>query len=601
MKKIILILITITALFSQDIVVFNNEYNVLQLPKKVTKLLVGNREMINVSLLSASSRKTTTLKIFGKKSGNTSLLIKYKDGTIVNYHVYVNENLGFIQKMINLIEPTLKLNKIGDGSTVITGEFKDPHNKKRIYALLEKAGLNLDTLMDLTKTRQVNKMVRTKLYLVEISNRKAKDLGGVTGLGFFDKYLNLSVNPGAANSATFSGWLLDNSGALSSQPGTSITSTLNFLQESGIGKVLDDTVLMTTEDENASFRVGGDVYIPIGVTQNVAGLAPTISLEEKKYGLSLSLTSQFMEKDSYMHINVKIEDSSFDPNSEHNVDLGDNISVPAFLSKNINTNVVVKSGQVIALGGRLHTEEIDQEEKIPWLGDLPLIGELFTHTVSGTTQNDLLFFLVPEIIDANENIDDSNFYNKFKDSSNLFNQQLMKSNDESVVEEVDNEEPVDVKIKEEDNNLIEIEVEDTNSSNDANKSLSKELVIEAVDEEEDKKPLDLKPVDLKIEEVKTVGKKPLVIEAVETPKVSKEIEKVQKDKKYSVLSEKIFLRDKPLNGKRTNVWLKGHKFTAGEEKVINGATWVKVKENCYKSCVLETRDLWIAKKYINLI
>jgi pilus assembly protein CpaC len=550
--------------------------------------------MINVSLLSSSSSRTTTLKIFGKKSGNTSLLIKYKDGSIVNYHVYVNENLGFIQKMINIIEPTLKLNKIGDASTVITGTFKDPHNKKRIYNLLEKAGLNLDTLMDLTETQQVNKMVRTKLYLVEISNRKAKDLGGVTGLSFFDKYLHASVNPLSANSATFSGWLLDNTGALSAQQGTSITSTLNFLQESGIGTILDDTVLMTTEDENASFRVGGDVYIPIGVTQNIGGLAPTITLEEKEYGLSLMLTSQFMEKDGYMHINVKIEDSSFDTNSEHNVNLGENISVPAFLSKNINTNVVVKSGQVIALGGRLHTEEIDKEEKIPWLGDLPFIGELFTHTVSGTTQNDLLFFLVPEIIDANENINDTDFYNKFKASSKLFHAQIMEDNETTV----EDEKPINVKVTDVDDEVMIIEVEDTNSSHvqeDENSSSSKELVIETVDDEEKA------PVILKIEAVKKVEKKPLKIEIVEVKETPKKIQKATLVKKYSVVSDKIFLRNKPSVGKRTNVWLKGHKFTIGEEKTVNGATWVKVKENCYEGCVPENRELWIAKKYIKEI
>jgi len=163
MKKLILLLITVISLLAEDIVVFNNEYRVLELPKKVTKLLVGNREMINVSLLSTSSSRTTTLKIFGKKNGNTSILVKYKDGSIVNYHVYVNENLGFIQKMINIIEPTLELSKVGSGSTVITGSFTNPHNKRRIYKLLESAGIDLNTTMDLTETQQVNKMVRTKL------------------------------------------------------------------------------------------------------------------------------------------------------------------------------------------------------------------------------------------------------------------------------------------------------------------------------------------------------------------------------------------------------------------------------------------------------
>ena len=563
MKKILLLLVTIFSLMADDIVVFNNEYKVLELPKKVTKLLVGNREMINISLLSISSSRTTTLKIFGKKSGNTSILIKFKDGSITNYHVYVNENLGFIQKMINIIEPTLELSKIGDGSTVITGTFKDPHNKKRIYALLESAGVDINSTMDLTETEQVNKMVRTKLYLVEINNQKAKDLGGITGLGFFDDYLKLAINPTAINGATFSGWLLDNTAALTAQKGTSVTSTLNFLQESGIGTILDDTVLMTTEDENASFRVGGDVYIPVGMTQNL-GFAPTILLEEKKYGLFLNLNSRFMEKDGYIHINVDITDSEFDTNEDHEVQLGEYIIVPAFISKDIKTNVVVKSGQVIVLGGRLHTEDLEQEEKIPFLGDIPLLGELFTHTVSGTKENDLLFFLVPEIVDANKDVDDSSFYKEFKKSSNRLHDIILDLNESEpeVVQEtmVVLDKPVleseDVVVTNVDDEVMIIEVEDHSPSSD--ETISKEIIVE------------------------------------ESPTL-------RGKQKYAVSSEKIFLRDKPLNGFRTNVWIKGHKFTVSEEKVINGTTWLRVGDNCYKGCSPETRELWISKKYVKEI
>jgi len=583
MKKILLILITLSSLMAddlRDIVVFNNEYKVLELPKKVRKLLIGNREMINVSLLSTSSSKKTTLKIFGKKSGNTSILIKYRDGEIQNYHVYVNENLGFIQKMINIIEPTLELSKIGDGSTVITGSFKNPHNKKRIYTLLKSAGIDINATMDLTSTVQVNKMVRTKLYLVEINNQKVKDMGGVTGLGFFNEYLKLSVNPLSSNGATFSGWLLDNTGALTATQGSSITSTLNFLQETGIGTILDDTVLMTTEDENASFHVGGEVYIPIGMTQNL-GFAPTILLEEKEYGLFLNLKTKFMEKDGYMHINVDIVDSEFDTNIDHEVHLGENVTVPAFISKDINTNVVVKTGQVIALGGRMHTEDVDKEDKIPWLGDIPLIGELFTHTVKGTKKNDLLFFLVPEIIDANDNLDDTGFYRDFQQSAEKFHEDALNIDDEE--ESAEDKEAIseDVKVIEVDDEVMIIEVEDNESDvKETNSTSTKELVIQGVKDE---------PTVSK--EVVISAKKEPIVKSTQSP--SKQ--------KYAVTSVKIFLRDKPSVGIRTNVWLKGHVFTVSEEKIINGATWYKVGENCYKGCTPESRELWIAQKYVQAI
>jgi len=71
--------------------------------------------MLNVSLLPVSKNNHKRLKIFGKENGNTSILVLYTDGSIENYHVYVNQNLGFTQKMINIIEPGIKLSKVGDG------------------------------------------------------------------------------------------------------------------------------------------------------------------------------------------------------------------------------------------------------------------------------------------------------------------------------------------------------------------------------------------------------------------------------------------------------------------------------------------------------
>jgi len=568
MKKIILLFITIVSLMASDVVVFNNEYKVLELPKKVKRLLIGNKEMVNISLLSTSKSKTTTLKIYGKKSGNTSMLIKYRDGTLENFHVYVNENLGFIQKMINMIEPTLELSKIGDGSTVITGTFKDPHNKKRIYTILASAGIDSAKLMDLTETIQVNKMVRTKLYLVEINNQRAKDLGGITGLSFLSEYLNIDVNGESSNSATFSGWLLDAFGSSNGPKGNAVKVTLNFLEEQGIGKILDDTVLMTTEDENASFRVGGDVYIPIGLTQNI-GFAPTIQLEERQYGLFLNLKSQFMEKDGYIHISVDIEDSEFDQNKDHDVQLGEDIFVPSFISKDIKTNVVVKSGQVIVLGGRMHTEDIESEEKVPFLGDIPLIGELFKHTVSGTRENDLLFFLVPEIIDANEDVDDTHFYKEFKKEAKEFHEEAYDLNKtqepQEQAEEVGTLQEEDVIITNVDNEVAIIEVEDNmaqNENENENESDSNEKVI--------------------------------LNDTVEEPLKSSQAT-------HEINRERIYLRSNPINGRRVKVWTQGHKFNVAKEENVNGRTWLQIKDNCLKECTQETQDLWIAKSVTNTL
>lgn len=566
MKKIItLIFLFISVhLNGNDLVVFDNEYNIVPLHKSIKKVVVGNKEMINVSLLRGEGANRF-LKIFGKQTGTTSILLVYRDGSMQNYHVYVNKNLGYIQKMLNFVEPSLKLNKVGDGSTVMTGTFRDPHDKNRVYKLLENAGIDLNTTMDLTETSKVNKMVRTKLYLVEINNQKAKDLGGVTGLGFLNGHTNVALNPLAANSATFSGWLLDNFGDFSSSTGKSVTGTLNFLEQKGIGKILDDTVLITTEDQNASFRVGGEVYIPTGMTQN-SGVGPTIQVSEKEYGLTLTLTTKFMEKENFMYIDVDIQDSSFDTDISHNVQLGAGVSVPSFVSKTIKTNVVVKSGQIIALGGRLHSEEIDQEQKIPLLGDIPLLGRLFTHTVTSAKGNDLLFFLVPEIVDTNNDFDDSRLYRDFtNDSMKLHDTLLDMKNDQ----EVQKESLVVINDTEEQEDIIK----------DLNNSVEEEMSVAVIEEEKHE------------------------VIAEDIIEVSQDTEEKVQEPVYAVGIENIYVRDKPstIDSSKVTVWKSGHKFKSNNTQLIDGIEWLEITEDCLEECEKLESSLWISKKYTNRI
>ena len=581
-KKILLLLLVLPlSLLAKDIVVYENEYLVLPLEKNVKKLVVGNKDIINVSMLSGSEKGKKRLKLFGKKSGNTSILLVNRDGTLDNYHVYVNQNLGYIQKMINVIEPNLNISKVGDGSTVISGMFKDPHERNRVYDLLEHAGLDLAKLMDVTQTDKINKMIRTKLYLVEINNNRAKDLGGVTGLGYFDEHIKVGLNTGAQNSATFSGWLLDNQGQFSTTGSGGLVATLNFLEKKGIAKILDDTVLITTEDKNASFHVGGEVYIPIGMTQTNGGY-PTIQLEEKEYGLRLTLTTKFLEKEGFMHMDIKIVDSEFDPNKEHNVQLGgggfgsDPIEVPSFISKHISTDVVAKSGNLVALGGRLHTEDVEAEEKIPFLGDIPYLGELFTRTITSNKQNDLLFFLVPEIVDANKDINDTKFYKEFKNQAEELHEIILDTNSAQEEDAVEVEELVVVDANE------DVIIEDANGATidtQADSEATHEIEIES---------------EVQEEQEKIIASAGVISEENIEPKATEPVVEVQSE----INTGQIFIRSKPTNGRRVQVWSKGHKFVAGEEKTINGLTWSKIIKDCSgEECVEVTQDLWVSKKY----
>ena len=553
MKIIVMLIGFMLALWGRDIVVFENEFKVFTADKSFNQIVVGNQEILKVTVMETSSKPNQSLRLFGKKSGNTSLLIHYSDNTVENYQIYVNQNLGFIQKMVNIVAPDVTLSKAGDGSTVLGGHFSDPHQKKRVYELLNNARIDANQTMDLSETKTVEKMIRTKLYLVSIDNDRAEELGGAVGLNYFNKNGKIAVNSTAKTYATFSGFLLDQTGAFAGT-GSSLLANLSFLQSKGVAKILDDTVLLSTEDQNSSFHVGGKVYIPIGVTYNT-GNTPTINLVEKEYGLRLTMKPKFLEKMNYMGIKVGIMDSEFDTDPAHQVQLGDNIFVPAFRSKDISTDVVAQSGQVIALGGRLHTESNKQEEKVPLLGDIPVLGHLFKRTVDSMKSNDLLFFLVPEIMDSNKEIDETGFYKSFDKEAHEFHEQM-------------NTKPVTV-----------VKTPTVAEHNDESK-VSSVQVVEISDA----------PGDEKINEKSTNM----------TVDVSKpEAAAVVSSTTYEVTSRQIYVRIAPKEGKPAKVWDRGHRFQISDEITVDNVVWAKITSDCLiDHCENVTEPLWISKNHI---
>lgn len=671
MKKIILVLsllLITTFVNAKDLVVFKNEYNILKLKKPLKKITVGNKDLINVSFLYGSRGVQKDIKVFGKTAGSTSLMLIYKDNSIDNYHVYINENLGFIQKMVNQVAPNITLQRVGDGATVVNGTFETPHKKRRVFKILASAGIEANSTMDLSEVEKVEKMVRTKLYLVEIDNARAKELGGAVGLGYVGDTANVALNSGASTAATFSGFLLDNTGNFA-RKGSSLSASLKFLQGQQVANIMDDTVLLTTEEQNASFHVGGDVYIPTGITFNGTGSQPLIQVTEREYGLRLTLKTYLLEKDGFVHMAVTIKSSEFDNDPDHEVQLGQDIVVPAFISKNIKTDIVSKHGNVIALGGRMHTESIKQESKIPLLGDLPLIGWMFRSDTSAKIGKDLIFFLVPEIVDGNDVVDESNFYEDFQnDSAKRWNiifkdnnrtLDVRNMNDKKVIQddwssekcEDDEEEHEEDIIDEEDGYeeevIAEVEKETVvpevvaapivvptpavvvpiavitpvvstpKTKYVAPKNETEEVVEEiaivnrvALVKQSDKARLQLMANGRVVKMKKSIINKPKHSKVVKKEKlvesiVDQKVEKVTKKSTskvmyYKVKNDNSLVKSSAKNGFQIDVWDKGHKFSAVKGVKVDGEVWIKVKEDCMHGCEETGVPLWIKKKDTSL-
>ncbi len=177
-----------------------------------------------------------------------------------------------------------------------------------------------------------------------------------------------------------------------------VGALVEALAQDDEGRVLAQPSLLVNDGEEASFLAGGEVPIP--VPQAGAGGA-AITIEYKRYGVTLDMRPVIRPrreegKPERIELQVKPEVSSVDLATQ--VSIG-GLNVPAFRTRQAQTKVDIYSGQTLMIGGLLTHEQTKAVKKIPILGDLPIIGELFKHRQFTSGDAELVIFVTPEVVE----------------------------------------------------------------------------------------------------------------------------------------------------------------------------------------------------------
>ncbi len=253
--------------------------------------------------------------------------------------------------------------------------------------------------------------------LAEVSVSKARDLGVDWAVLNEDRIaaasvLNSSVISAAASAAT-SGTATAALGALSqglniaggriSDDGTSFGALLNVLYGDGDTNVLSTPSLVTMDNEEAQISVGQEVPFLTGSFSNTGttggSVNPFQTIQRKDVGLTLSITPQINEGDN-IQLKIKQESSNVSAGSAGAVDLVTN-------KRTLETTVMIDDGDILVLGGLIDDNVQQTEQKIPLLGDIPLIGALFRSTSVSKSKQNLMIFIRPTILRDRET---ANYY-----------------------------------------------------------------------------------------------------------------------------------------------------------------------------------------------
>lgn len=199
-----------------------------------------------------------------------------------------------------------------------------------------------------------------------------------------------------------------------SDSGVSFAAVMSALQSDADTNIISTPSIVTTDNEEASINVGQEVPFVTGSFtntggNNTGGVNPFQTINREQVGVKLSITPQINEGDS-MLLKISQEISSISQSAASAVDLITNERI-------IETTVIVDDGQILVLGGLLEDTLRESDQRVPILGSIPGLGNLFRSRRTEKVKTNLMIFIRPTILrdSASTSIETNQKYNFIRD------------------------------------------------------------------------------------------------------------------------------------------------------------------------------------------
>jgi general secretion pathway protein D len=213
-----------------------------------------------------------------------------------------------------------------------------------------------------------------------------------------------SILPGHLTGQTNS-YIIGNNFGLASTPGSAGTysilgadfsATLRAIAQAGKAQLLSRPSILARNNQPATIQIGQNVPLITNVRYDTFGNAIN-SISYQPVGIILKVTP-FITSDGLVQMIVQPSTSSIDPSTSVQVSAG--VAAPVIDVRSADTVVITPDGQTVVIGGLMRNDSGEVVTKIPLLGDIPLLGNLFKHKISQSQKTELLIFLTPHVIQA---------------------------------------------------------------------------------------------------------------------------------------------------------------------------------------------------------
>jgi general secretion pathway protein D len=192
--------------------------------------------------------------------------------------------------------------------------------------------------------------------------------------------------------------------------GNDFNATIQAIAAAGKSQVISRPSILARDGQMAQIVVGQQIYLPSGVSYASVGTSgttiPTINGTYTDIGIILYVTP-FIGANGLVEMILQPQNTSVDTSSPGQVITYGNslISSAPVYAPNLNvteanTVVITPNGQTVVIGGLISNTKSTADSKVPFLGDIPILGQLFKASSKATSKTELLMFLTPHIVDA---------------------------------------------------------------------------------------------------------------------------------------------------------------------------------------------------------
>ena len=250
----------------------------------------------------------------------------------------------------------------------------------------EKTNLQIEGLIE--ELDKPKSQVLIKVAFVELTHNDNSDLG-------IDAIFNGSIGGEEGNALTAgTAFDLGGSGGLVQLNYDDVSVSMNAMAEEGRLEILSRPSILTRNNREALISVGSLVpFAQSGNVNSVTGIAIP-QYEYESIGISLRVTP-------YITPHGLVELSLFPEISEttdEKIIVAEGLELPVFATRSAQTVVVTPNGKTVIIGGLMQDNKVETERKVPFLGDIPILGSLFKRTIKKDTKTELLIFLTPFIV-----------------------------------------------------------------------------------------------------------------------------------------------------------------------------------------------------------